>query len=130
MLRINRFVGALVCVLTLASGATAGDISLSLNLEYNTFGDQSSGGDWTMVAKDQCSLQSYSSRTFCELSRLRFVVPLVSSCRHPVIGRFVDLLRPPIRKTGFEVQPVRSGSRRREQRSDDESAVEGNAACR
>ncbi len=44
MLRINWFVGALVCVLTLASGATAGDVSLSVNLEYNTFADISSGG--------------------------------------------------------------------------------------
>ena len=51
MIRINRFVSALVCVLTLASGATAGDISLSVNLEYNTFAVPSSGGTWTVVAK-------------------------------------------------------------------------------
>ena len=53
MIRINWFVGALVCVLTLASGATAGNVSLSLNLEYNTFADISSGGTWTVVAKAQ-----------------------------------------------------------------------------
>ena len=51
ILHINQFVGALVCVLTLASGATAGDISLSLNLEFNTQGDLNSGGAWTVVAK-------------------------------------------------------------------------------
>ncbi len=51
MLRNHRFVDALVCVLTLASGATAGNVSLSINLEFNTLGDLSSGGDWTVVAK-------------------------------------------------------------------------------
>ena len=51
MIRINRFVVALVCVLTLASGATAGNVSLSVNLEYNTFAVPSSGGTWTVVAK-------------------------------------------------------------------------------
>ena len=51
MLRIHRFAVALVCALCLAGGASAGDISLSLNLDFNTQGDLNSGGNWTMVAK-------------------------------------------------------------------------------
>jgi len=51
MIRSISFVGALLCALTLASGATAGDVSLSLNLEFNTLGDLTSGGAWTVVAK-------------------------------------------------------------------------------
>jgi hypothetical protein len=51
MIRSISFVGALLCALVLASGATAGNLSLSLNLEFNTLGDQNSGGTWTVVAK-------------------------------------------------------------------------------
>jgi hypothetical protein len=51
MFRSISFVGALLCALVLASGATAGNLSLSLNLEFNTLGDQNSGGTWTVVAK-------------------------------------------------------------------------------
>ena len=52
MLRNTVRVAALFGALVLLSGtATAGDISLSLNLEFNTFNDLSSGGTWTVVGK-------------------------------------------------------------------------------
>jgi hypothetical protein len=51
MIRSKSFASAILCTLTLASGAAAGDISLSLNLEFNTLGDLNSGGTWTVVAK-------------------------------------------------------------------------------
>jgi len=51
MFRIHQFVVVSVCALCLAGAATAGDVSLSLNLDFNTQGDLSSGGNWTMVAK-------------------------------------------------------------------------------
>lgn len=51
MIRSKSFASAFLCALALTSGAAAGDISLSLNLEFNTLGDPNSGGTWTVVAK-------------------------------------------------------------------------------
>ena len=51
MIRSFSFVCALLGALTLTNGVFAGDISLSLNLEFNTIGDPNSGGTWTAVAK-------------------------------------------------------------------------------
>jgi len=51
MTRAIPFFGALVCVIALASGASATQISLSLNLEFTNPSDFTSGGTWTVVAK-------------------------------------------------------------------------------
>jgi hypothetical protein len=51
MTRSIRFIGALVCVVALASGASATQISLSLNLEFIDPSNFNSGGTWTVVAK-------------------------------------------------------------------------------
>ncbi len=51
MTRSIPFFGALVCAVALASGASATEISLSLNLEFSNPSDFNSGGTWTVVAK-------------------------------------------------------------------------------
>ena len=51
MIRSISLVGALLCATSFASPATAGDLFLSLNLEFNTLNDLNSGGTWTVVAK-------------------------------------------------------------------------------
>ena len=50
MIRSMMFVCASMCAILLASISHAG-VDLSLNLDFNTPGDMSSGGTWTAVAK-------------------------------------------------------------------------------
>ncbi len=50
MNRLAAFTFALVCAFS-SQVVTAGDIDLSLNLEFNTLGDLNSGGTWTVVGK-------------------------------------------------------------------------------
>lgn len=51
MIRSSIFVGAVACVFIFSSCATAANVDLSLNLEFNDPFDQTSGGTWTAVAK-------------------------------------------------------------------------------
>lgn len=51
MKRSQRVLAALLCVGVLSSGASAANVWLSLNLEFNNPADFNSGGTWTAVAK-------------------------------------------------------------------------------
>lgn len=51
MVRSISLFMVLLCALVLAGSATAGDLSLSLNLEFNILNDLNSGGTWTVVGK-------------------------------------------------------------------------------
>lgn len=45
------FCSALVCAAALAAEASASEVAVTLDLEFNTPGDTNSGGTWTAVAK-------------------------------------------------------------------------------
>ena len=51
MIRSILFVCAILCAILLANRSFAGDVWLSLNLDFNTQGNTSSDGTWTVVGK-------------------------------------------------------------------------------